>query len=63
MRTLIKLALIGAITMLAACARSEPASVEGSTATGAAAGVTSGSVGADTGTSTTPRQVNLGPPP
>jgi hypothetical protein len=59
LRTLIKVALIGSITILGACGSSEPGGVEG----GAATGVTGGDVGADSGTWTTPRQVNLGPPP
>lgn len=71
-------ALVGALTLLAACGHSEPGRVEGGAATGAATGATiglvggpvgvvggaviGGAVGAVAGAETTPKQVNLGTP-
>jgi hypothetical protein len=70
--------LIGTAALLAACGSSEPGRVQGAAATGAATGaavgliggpvgvaagaVIGGGAGAIAGASTTPRQVNLGPP-
>ncbi len=78
MNTISKLALIGTLTLLAACGRSEPGRVQGGAAAGAATGATVGLVGgpvgvaagavigggagAIAGASTAPRDVNLGKP-
>ncbi len=79
MRTILKIALLGAVASLAACGYSEPGRVEGGAATGAATGAAvglvggpvgvaggaliGGGVGAVTGAAPAPRQVNLGSPP
>jgi len=78
MNIITKFALIGAVSLLAACGSSEPGRVEGGAAAGAATGATVGLVGgpvgvvvggvigggagALTGAETTPQQVNLGKP-
>ncbi len=72
-------ALLGALAVLAGCGYSEPGRVTGGAGAGAATGaavglvggpvgvagsaVIGGGVGAITGAVTTPKQVNLGPPP
>ena len=74
-----KIAVLGLISVLAACGSREPQRVEGGAAAGAATGaavgvvggpvgvaggaVIGGGVGAVTGAATSPKQVNLGPPP
>jgi hypothetical protein len=79
MKTSSKIAVLGLISFLAGCGRSEPGRVEGGAAAGAATGATvglvggpvgvaggaviGGGVGAVTGAATSPKQVNLGPPP
>ena len=78
MNTISKIALAGALVLLAACGRSEPGRVEGGAAAGAATGATVGLVGgpvgvvagavigggagALTGAVATPKQVDLGKP-
>jgi hypothetical protein len=78
MKTTIKFALIGALTLLAACGTSEPGRVQGGTATGAATGAAIGIIGGPVGivagaaigagagaiasATTRPDQVNLGAP-
>jgi len=78
MNMISKLAIAGTVVLLAACGTSEPDRVQGGAATGAATGATIGLVGgpvgvvvggvigggagAITGASTTPSEVNLGPP-
>jgi hypothetical protein len=72
------LALVGTLTLLAACGSSEPGRVEGGAATGAATGAAVGLVGGPVGVAagaligggagavasagTSPKDVNLGPP-
>lgn len=74
-----KLILAGAVLLLTACGARQPERVQGSAATGAATGAVVGAVagppgvlggaligggaGAVAGAATSPRQVNLGPPP
>jgi hypothetical protein len=78
MNILIRIAVFGTITALAACGSSEPGRVQGGAATGAATGATVGLVGGPVGVAagavigggagaitaagTTPKQVNLGDP-
>jgi len=78
MNPFIKIMLLGAVSLVAACGSSEPGRVQGGAATGAATGATVGLVGgpvgvaagavigggagAITAVSTTPKQVNLGEP-
>ena len=79
MNILTKLVLVGAAVSLAACGYREPERVQGGTVTGAASGAAIGAIagppgvaagaaigagaGALTSAGTSPRQVNLGPPP
>jgi len=78
MSIITKIAFLGALTLLAACGRSEPDRVQGGAAAGAASGATigliggpigvvggaviGGGVGAIAGATTSSRQVNLGKP-
>jgi len=71
--------VLGTVMLLAGCGHSEPGRVEGGAGAGAATGaavglvggpigvaggaVVGGGIGAITGAVTTPKQVNLGPPP
>jgi hypothetical protein len=79
MKTLTKLLLLGSVSLLAACGAREPERIQGGTATGAATGAVVGAIagppgiaagaaigagaGALTSAGTSPRTVNLGPPP
>jgi hypothetical protein len=79
MRAIARFAALGALAVVAGCGSSEPGRVEGGAGAGAATGaavglvggpvgvvggaVIGGGVGAVTGAATSPRQVNLGPPP
>lgn len=78
MNMLAKIALVGTLSLLAACGTREPGRVEGAAAAGAATGaavgvvggpvgvvggaVVGGGAGAVAGAVTTPEQVNLGKP-
>jgi len=78
MKTIRVLAVIGTLGLLSACGHSEPGRVEGGAATGAATGaavglvggpfgvaagaVIGGGAGAIAGATTSPKEVNLGPP-
>jgi hypothetical protein len=79
MRTVISLAALAGVSLLAACGYNEPERAQGGAATGAATGAAvgalagppgivaggliGGAAGATTGAVTSPRDVNLGPPP
>ncbi len=78
MTVMTKIALIGALSLLAGCGSGEPSRVQGGAAAGAASGATIGLVGGPVGVvaggligggagggaaaTTTPKQVNLGKP-
>jgi phage tail tape-measure protein len=78
MTMITKIAVVGAVVLLAGCGASEPGRVQGGAAAGAATGATVGLVGgpvgvvvggvvgggagAIAGASTTPKQVDLGKP-
>ncbi len=79
MRTAITIAALAGVSLLAACGYNEPERAQGGAATGAATGAAvgviggppgmlvggliGGAAGATTGAVTSPRDVNLGPPP
>ncbi len=79
MRTVITIAAVASLSLLAACGWNQPQRVEGGAAAGAATGaavglvggppgvvvggLVGGAAGAATGAATSPRDVNLGPPP
>src|SRR5690242_8107671 len=79
MRRLTLMAVLGGLTLLTACGQSEPQRAQGGAAAGAATGAAvgviggpvgvvvggliGGAAGATTGAVTSPRDVNLGPPP
>ena len=79
MKTSTKLCLVAALGLLSACGYSEPGRVQGGAAAGAATGAgvgvvggpvgvvvggaIGGGVGAVSAATTSPKQVNLGPPP
>jgi hypothetical protein len=79
MRTILAVAAVAGVTLLAGCGSNEPERAQGGAATGAATGAAigitggppgvwmgglmGGAAGATTGAVTSPRDVNLGPPP
>jgi hypothetical protein len=79
MRTVMTIAAVASLSLLAACGSNEPQRAQGGAAAGAATGAAvgivggppgvvvggliGGAAGATAGATTSPRDVNLGPPP